>query len=247
MPADWPLVVFLLLLGPAIGSFLGVLVDRLAAGGDVILRPSHCAACGTRLQWRDMVPIVSALWLGGRCRSCGTAFPGHLLRIEVAGLLAVALAVSQGQGGGQTVVMAGFLWCLVGLFYADLLYFRLPDLLTGALFLLGLGLAAFDPARGIVDGLLSAVIASGAFLAIRWGYRAWRGREGLGLGDVKQIAGIGAAVGWAEVPWVALFAAALALVVVGIDMLRGRGLPAGDMRLPFGSFLVGGTVLTLIV
>lgn len=247
MAADWPVLVFLLLLGPAVGSFLGVLVDRLAGGEDVVYRASRCADCGARLAWRDMVPVVSALVLGGRCRTCGAAIPGHLLRIELAGLLAAALAVALGQGLAQTAVLAVFFWCLTGLFYSDLLHFRLPDALTGSLLVAGLALAGLDPARGILDGLLSAALAGAAFLTIRLGYRAWRGREGLGLGDVKLMTGIGAALGWAEVPLAALLAAALALLVVAAGILRGQGLPSGDQRLPFGAYLVGGTVLVVIV
>ncbi|MDJ0626854.1 MAG: prepilin peptidase [Rhodobacter sp.] len=247
MPADWPFVLFLLLLGPAVGSFLGVLVDRLAAGEDSVRGPSRCTGCGARLKWRDMVPIVSALALRGRCRVCGAPIPGHLIRIEFAGLLAAALAVALGQSMDQTAVLAGFLWCLTGLFYSDLLHYRLPNVLTAPLLILGLGLAALDPERGVAEGLLSAVLASGAFLALRWGYRAWRGHEGLGLGDVKLMAGIGAGLGWAELPLATLFAAGLALAVAAMDALRGRGLPQRDTRLPFGTHLVGGAVLTLVL
>lgn len=242
---DWPWQIFLILVSPAIGSFLGVLVERLPRGQSVLTR-SSCADCGVGLRPIDMVPIVSALMLRGRCRGCGAAFPGHLLRIEVAALGAGLLAAFTAGDPIQMFLVAGFLWCLIALFYCDLLFFRLPDALTGALFVLGLALAATDPWRGLVDGLTSGVIASGAFLAIRMGYRALRGREGLGLGDVKLMAGIGAALGWALVPVVTLLAALLGLGIVAGAAARVRALPPRTARLPLGTYLCAATTLLML-
>lgn len=246
MALDWPLVLLILLLGPVVGSFLGVLVDRLARGQGP-WRASVCEACGARLGPRDLVPILSGLLLKGRCRSCGAAIPGHLLRIEIAGLVASLIALILAQGPLHLWVMAGFLWCLVGLFYSDLLSFLLPDPLTAALFLAGMGLALLDPARGLADGVLSAAVGSCAFLAIRLAYQALRGAEGLGLGDVKMMAGIGAGLGWEAIPLVTLLAAAMALAVVAIDALWHRRMPVAAARLPFGCYLAGGTVLALLL
>jgi len=242
MTNDWPWALLVLLIAPAVGSFLGVLVDRLPRGQS-LLAPSACATCKTRLRWADMVPLLSAIALRGRCRTCGAAFPGHLIRIEFAALLSALVAVMLVPGAGQLWLHVAFLWCLIGLFYADLLFFRLPDFLTGALFLLGMALATTDPARGWVDGLLSAAVAAGAFWAIRFGYFRWRGRHGLGLGDVKLMAGIGAALGWQTVPLVTLAAAALALVVVGVEALRGGQRPKADTYLPFGSYLTASAAI----
>ena len=228
---------FVILLAPAVGSFLGVLVDRLAVGKGVVLAPSSCAACGARLRWRDMVPVLSFVALGGRCRDCGAAIPGHLMRIEIAALLAALLAVALIPEPLPMALGAVFLWLLTALFYSDLLHFRLPDPLTGALLAAGLMLAALDPARGVMHGCLSAAIAAGAFWGIRWAYRALRHREGLGLGDVKLMAGIGAALGWQAVPYVALLAGVLALLVAGLEAARTRCAPNGTQKLPFGSYL----------
>jgi leader peptidase (prepilin peptidase)/N-methyltransferase len=247
MPPDWAVGLFLILVSPAVGSFLGVLVDRLPQGQDVLTRASRCATCGARLRWSDMVPIASALLRGGRCRDCGAPIPAHLLRIELAAVVAAVIAVVLGQGPVHMVVLAGFLWCLVALFYCDLGSFRLPDALTAALALFGFGLAVLDPARGALDGLISAVFASGAFLAIRWGYRLVRKRDGLGLGDVKMMAGIGAGLGWSMVPTTTLLAASLALAVTALEALRSRRAPDPAQPLPFGCYLAGGAVLTLLL
>lgn len=246
MQSIWPYQLLLILIAPAVGSFLGVLVERLPRGQSVMGR-SRCDGCDTPLRSVDLVPVISALMLRGRCRSCGAKFPGHLLRIEIAALAAGILVALTPSDPLSMFLTAAYLWCLIALFYCDLLWFRLPDQLTGALFVLGLALAMLDPWRGWVDGLLSAAVASGAFLAIRIGYRALRGREGLGLGDVKLMAGIGAAVGWAMVPVVTLLAALLGLSVVAARAVQDRTLPKGSQRLPLGTYLCAATAMLLLV
>ena len=247
MPTDWIWVALLILVSPAVGSFLGVLVDRLPAGQDVLAAQSRCAACGSRLAWRDMVPIVTRLRLGGRCRSCGAGIPGHLLRIEIAALASSLAAVALVPDAGVMWLGAAYLWCLIALFYSDLLHLRLPDVLTAALLALGLWLALLDPARGLAEAVLSAAAASGAFLLMRYAYQALRRREGLGLGDVKIMAGIAAGLGWQAVPFVVLVAALMALAVIALQALAARTLPAGDARVPFGSYLAAAAGLLFFV
>ncbi|MCG6901827.1 MAG: A24 family peptidase [Rhodobacter sp.] len=248
MSDDWPQALFLLLVSPAVGSFLGVLVDRLPSRGiRALLQPSRCATCTAALAWRDMVPVFSTMVLGGRCRVCGTTIPGHLLRIEIAALLAGLVAVLLTRSSAEMWLTAALFWCLIALFYTDLLQFRLPDALTLTLFVLGLAMAWLDPERGLANGLFSAAIAVTAFWVIRTGYFQWRGREGLGLGDVKLMAGIGAALGWALVPVVTLVAAGMALTVVAVEAILRKTAPGADTRLPLGSYLCAATVLLLVV
>ncbi|KMW56430.1 Leader peptidase (Prepilin peptidase) [Candidatus Rhodobacter oscarellae] len=237
---------FLLLLSPAVGSFLGVLVERLPAGRS-LLEPSSCAACGVRLRWRHMVPIASALALRQRCAACGAPYPGHLLRIELAAVLVTVLAGSIASGPVALTMLAGAFWCLVALFYTDLHTLRLPDPLTGALALLAYCWAIQDPSRSLIEPLLSGAGALAAFWLVRWGYFQWRGREGLGLGDVKLAAGLGALVGWAAMPWVTLVAAMLALVLTAVERWRGGGVSHPEARIPFGTYLIGATFVVLMV
>lgn len=246
MSADWPWALFLLLISPAIGSFLGVLADRLPERRS-ILAPSACAACGARLGPGDMVPVLSALASRGRCRRCGAPIPGHLLRIEVAAFVAALAAVVWTGGRAEMWATAAVLWCLIALFYADLRHFLLPNPLTLALLVLGLALAAADPGRSLGEGALSAAIGFAAFQAVRWAYALWRGREGMGFGDVKLMAGIGAAVGWADLPWVALLAALMGLCVAAFEARRRGARPRGDAELPFGSFLTAAAAVFIFL
>lgn len=238
----WPWQLLLILVAPAMGSFLGMLVERLPRGRSVLER-STCADCGAPLRPADLVPLLSALALRGRCRACGAAIPGHLVRIEIAALAVGLLVAFTTESVADMFVLAGYLWCLVALLYSDLLYFRLPDALTAALLVLGLALAALDPGRGWLEGLLTAAGAGVAFLALRIGYRTLRGREGLGLGDVKLAAGIGAGLGWALFPVATLLAALLGLSAASFEAAREGGLPRAATRLPLGTYLCAATAL----
>ncbi len=223
------------------GSFLGVLVDRLPRGEDVLTAPSRCRSCGTRLGPLQLVPLLSYVWQRGRCRACGAALPGWLWLIEIAATGLAGLAVLQGGDAWQVWCAAAVLWVLLALGVCDLLWFRLPDALTAALVALCLGAAL---ANGVfLHALGGALIGAGAFLALRIAYHALRGREGLGLGDVKLMAGLGALTGPHDLPLLVLIAAVGAL---GAAVFAGRGLRR-DLALPFGTALtVAGGVMWLL-
>lgn len=231
--------VWLLLLSPFVGSFLGVLADRLPRGEDAIAAPSRCRACGRRLGWAELIPILSWMRQRGRCAGCGAAVPAWLPLIEAGAVLAAALAVVLAATAAEAAASAAWLWILLALAVADLRDRLLPDTLTLALVAAGLAVAWAAPGQGLAGALLSAAAGAGAFALLRLGYRRLRGREGLGLGDVKLMAGIGAALPVAALPAVTLAAACggLALALVVADW-RVRG-----AELPFGAFLAGAAAL----
>lgn len=227
--------VVLLLLAPAIGSFLAVLVDRLPRGEDVVSRASRCRACKTRIAPYDLVPLVSFLWLRGRCRRCDAAIPGWLFQMELGALGLAGLAALQASSPWEAWTSALILWLLMALAASDLIRFRLPDALTAALAASVFGATL---ANGhIVAALWGAALGAGSFMALRLGYKLLRGREGLGLGDIKLMIGLGALSGPLSLPWLVLWAAlvALAAAVVGAR-LGGKDL-RGDLALPFGTAL----------
>jgi len=238
------LAALVILAGPFVGSFLGVLADRLPEGRDVIAARSRCDGCGGLLRPREMVPLLSFLLQRGRCLRCGARIPRHLPATEGLAALAGCAAAGLAQGQVAMVMAAGWLWALVALGVTDWRHRRLPDPLTAALAGLGAGL-------GLAQGAapehvaLSALAGAGAFWAIRLGYRALRGREGLGAGDVKLMAGIGAATPLWALPHVTLVAALAALAAVALHpglraAARAQG---GGAALPFGTFLCLGGAL----
>ncbi|HSG56764.1 MAG TPA: prepilin peptidase, partial [Paracoccaceae bacterium] len=130
-------LVFLLIAGsPAVGSFLNVLIDRLPRGQSIVSPRSACRSCGHVLGARDLIPILSYLFVRGHCRHCGAAIPPWHLYVEIAAIFAAVFAV---LGSPPLAPVAGialaaaFLWLLLALLGTDLLWFRLPDVLTGLL------------------------------------------------------------------------------------------------------------------
>jgi hypothetical protein len=132
---------FLLMVAPAVGSFLGALIDRLPREEDILRAPSRCRSCGTRLRAVDLVPLLSFVVLRGKCRYCAAPLPGWLPLMELAAFGLAGLAVLRGGDDWQIWTSAGVLWLLLALGVCDLLWFRLPDALTAALAALCIGAA----------------------------------------------------------------------------------------------------------
>lgn len=234
-----PSVLLLLLISPAIGSFLGVMADRLPRGHSIVQPRSACRSCGTVLGLRDLIPVLSFVLMRGRCRHCDARIPAWVLYLELAAIGVAVWAVILAQTPVQAWLIALFFWLLLTLITTDLTRFRLPDLLTGGLVLVALCLAWVTDQPGLGPALWGAAIGVGSFLALRWGYFLWRGQEGLGLGDVKLMAGLGAAVGPLDLPLMLLIAALGGLITAA---LTGRLM--AQHPLPFGAALAaaGGLV-----
>ena len=226
-------VLLILVLSPFIGSFLGVLADRLPRGESVIAPRSSCRSCATPLSARDLLPALSYLLSRGQCRHCGAAIPPWLLYTELAAFGLALIAVALGGTPFIIVLSAIILWLSLTLTITDIIWFRLPDPLTGAMLVSALMWSAITGVPSLNLAIFGAVLGAGSFLVIRLAYRGLRGREGLGLGDVKLMAGLGALVGPHLVPAMVLVAA---LGALGAALLRPRRLSATS-ALPFGAAL----------
>lgn len=225
---------FVALFGLAVGSFLNVCIHRLPRGASVVAPASHCPACRRPIRWFDNVPVVGYLVLRGRCRDCrmpiGPAYP--LVEIVTA-----VLFVLQFQALGLHPLLAPrllFTAAMVVLFVVDLRHQVLPNAVTLPGTAIGLTFATvLEP--GWFDALLGVMAGGGSLLAIAVGYARIRGREGLGLGDVKMLAMIGAFLGWQQalvtLAWASLLGAA-----AGVGMMRTTGV-GWQYPLPLGSFL----------
>lgn len=228
----------MILAAPFVGSFLGVVADRLPAGRPIVWGRSVCGHCGATLSWRDLVPLVSWALTRGRCRHCAAPLGLFYPAIEL-GALAVAfwsLAVLP----GWLAVAGGFLgWTLMTLAVIDARHMILPDGLTLPLIPAGLAVAwLIDPAR-LVDHLAGAAVGFGAIVGLAAAYRRLRGREGIGLGDAKLLAAAGAWVSWEGLAGVLLLAAGGGLAgALVARLITGR--LSGQDALPFGPYLAGG-------
>jgi leader peptidase (prepilin peptidase)/N-methyltransferase len=236
----WFVIAVVAAYGLVVGSFLNVVVHRLPREMSLLRPRSHCPACGALVRWFDNVPVVSFLLLRGRCRRCGGRISPRypLVEIATAGLLVV---VELRFGLTWRAVAAGVLvLLLLPLALIDLEHHLLLDWLT----LPGLALGFLLALRGGLVSLRDATIGAALGAALPYvAYRLIRGIEGMGLGDVKLLAMIGAFLGWRGV-LLTLCLGATAGALVGFGLIAaGRG--TRDTELPFGTFLCGGAAVTL--
>lgn len=245
------LAVYAALLGLIVGSYLNVVVYRLPRGISTVTPRSRCPECGAAIRAADNVPVLSYLLLGGRCRSCRARISWRYPLVEAAsGALFLASFL---RFGVSFEAPAAALFCalLLTLALIDFDHMILPDALTYPAIALGILLQPFLPWARLWDAPWGAVAGAawGAFLgaAILLGvWAAWyliRREEGMGLGDAKMLAAIGAFLGWKGV-LVTLFIAALSGSVVGLGLMAWSEL-GGKTRLPFGTFLALGGLIAL--
>jgi len=222
------------LLGLAIGSFLNVVILRLPRGGSLISPGSRCPSCGYALGPADNIPVVSYLALGGRCRRCRARIG---VRYPLVELVTAAVFVAHYLVFGWTPLLAVrllFAASMVALFAIDLEHHLLPDAIT--LPGLGVGLVAslFLP-PGIRDSLIGMLAGGGVLWLIGEAYYRYAGEEGMGGGDVKMLAMVGAFLGW-QLVIVTLVFSSVAGAVIGMVVIAVK---RGGMKyaLPYGTFL----------
>lgn len=229
--------------GFAVGSMLGALASRWPALDlGFVYGRSACPACGATLGAQDLVPLWSWLRQGGRCRHCGAWIGWLPLMAETAGG-GVALAAFATLAPSSALLVTVIGWWLLLLALIDAEHGRLPDVLTLPLVVAGLGAAIFLPLRGLAGPLasgLGAVVGFTLFASVARLYRAWRGRVGLGGGDAKLLAALGAWLGLEGLAPVILVAALLAL-----GFALSSGLRRVEDALAFGPWLAlaGGGLL----
>jgi len=221
------------LVGLMVGSFCNVCVYRIPRGESVIWPGSHCPNCQHAIAWYDNIPLLAWAWLGGRCRHCdkGIAIRYPILEAVVAiswGWLAWAIGPSAVLL--QALVLMTLLWVLT---LIDLETMLLPDLLTLPGIAIGLGFAAW--LGYFTDALIGAAAGYAFFWLVAAIYRWSAGREGMGGGDFKLLAMLGAFMGWQALPFI-VFAASFSGALIGGLWLAMRGKQDAP-EIPFGPFL----------
>jgi leader peptidase (prepilin peptidase) / N-methyltransferase len=209
-------IVFMFLLGSIIGSFLNVCIVRIPEEFSIVLPASRCPKCETPIHWYDNVPVFAWFWLGGKCRACHAPISPMYPLVEAAtGLLFVACFLKFGVSPNTAKWMV-FTSLLIVLTITDLRVRMLPDLVNWPGFVLGLLFSAVVPPGdgtaawlswsllrrlptprllGLLDGLLGALFGSLLLWGVAALYKTVRGREGMGFGDVKMMAMVGAFLG----------------------------------------------------
>jgi leader peptidase (prepilin peptidase) / N-methyltransferase len=219
--------------GLVFGSFIATLVLRWPAGRSVFGR-SQCDGCGRPLGAPDLVPLLSALISRGRCRTCRAPIDRFHWQVELgsAAIGVIALALVPGAAGWLWALLG---WLLLPLALLDARHFWLPDRLNALLAVAGLLFAGPMLGTSLLDRWIGA-LAGGAVLAlVAWAYRRARGAEGMGGGDPKLVAAIGAWLGWQALPPMLLLAS-LGGIVWALIVQRKGDRALGARRVPFGVF-----------
>src|SRR5512146_934263 len=267
LPVDLLLSPLILaLFGLAIGSFLNVVIHRLplilergwklesaellgvtieAPAAIGLSRPrSRCPSCGHAIAWHENIPLVSYLRLRGRCAGCGTPIAARYPLVEAATAALFALVAWRFGAQPTTLLWCGFGAVLVALAVIDWDTTLLPDNLTLPLLWAGLVAAALGWTLPLPTALWGAVAGYLSRWAVYWLFKLTTGKEGMGYGDFKLLAALGAWLGWSMVLPIVLGASVIG-ALVGIGMKLGGALREGRF-VPFGPFLAGAGLVVML-
>ena len=231
--------IFIFILGLCIGSFLNVCIYRLPASQSIAHPGSRCPKCGTSIAFYDNIPVISYLWLKGHCRYCRVKIP---MRYPIVELLGGLFALSTFLKFGltlQSLVYFAFIACLLVVTFIDLDHRIIPDIITLP------GIPIFFAASFAVtsvafkDALLGILIGGGSLFFVAWTYSLITKKEGMGGGDIKLLAMMGALMGWQGVLFT-IFVSSLVGTLSGLAvMVQSR--KGMKLAVPFGPFLaIGG-------
>ena len=265
-PESFSAALFWMLPGLIVGSFLNVAIYRfpimmqresenyLALENDdqpphterynLVLPGSACTGCGHALSVADNVPILSYLWLKGRCRYCHAPISARYPAVELltAALSGMVIWHLGSSFAGLSALL--LLWMLIAMTFIDIDTQLLPDELTLPLMWLGLLVnldGTFVPLR---DAVIGAALGYLSLWAVYWLFKLVTGRDGIGYGDFKLLAALGAWLGWMMLPVVVLLSSAVG-AIVGLSLIVFRG-HHRDRPIPFGPFLAAAGLIALL-
>jgi len=253
------LYLFSFILGTVVGSFLNVCIYRLPRGESLAFPSSHCTSCGKAIRFYNNIPILSYLILRGRCADCGTPIPLRYPAVElISGIVLAGLYYKFGLSL-ETLFYAVLTYSLIVITFIDLKHMIIPNVITvpgavaGLLYnalvtdwgrsgnLLGAFSFSLENFFGVLnevpflDSVFGLIMGGGILFLIAFVYIAVRKQEGMGMGDVKLLAMIGAFLGWKGVVFVMLVSSLLG-TITGLSIILYK---KGDLKyaLPFGPFL----------
>lgn len=238
--ADILKILAVFLLGLSVGSFLNVVIYRMPRDMSIVYPPSTCPNCKNRIKWYDNIPVISYILLGGKCRFCGSKIGIRYPFVEfLTGIAAIFVYLKFGLNL-DFLFYFYFVASMIALSFIDLDFKIIPDEINFAGLFVGLLFAvvnsikfhSFDP---LLSAVVGAVVGAGFLYTVATLYLKYRGIEGLGMGDVKLMAFIGAYTGWFGALFTIFFGSFVGAVVgvVVIKLLKKDY----HYEIPFGPFL----------
>ena len=239
------MALFAFVFGAVVGSFLNVCIYRMPLDQSVVSPGSRCVGCGTAIRWYDNIPVISWLLLRGRCRFCQAPFSFRYPLVElITAVLSLLLFMKYGLSPSYGVM---FLFCaaLIVITFIDFDHQIIPDELSLPGIVLGFLSSFFLPEPGWISSLLGAVAGWGSLALIFYGYLWLTGREGMGGGDAKLLAMMGAFLGLQAIPFI-IFASSLVGSVAGLSIMAVQRKDR-HLAIPFGPYLALGALLYIFV
>jgi len=238
------LFVFVFTLGAIIGSFLNVCIYRIPAGESIVHPPSRCPACGSGIRWYQNVPVLSYMLLGGKCASCRTRIsPRYPLVEALTGVLFVLVFYHFGFQGA-TLVYWLFAAALVTITFIDLDHQIIPDVISLPGIVVGFLCSFAVPWLSWTDSLLGILAGGGSLYLVAVGYELLTRKEGMGGGDIKLLAMIGAFLGWKAILPI-VFISSFMGTLVGVPLMLIKKAD-GKLAIPFGPFLAAAALFYLL-
>jgi leader peptidase (prepilin peptidase)/N-methyltransferase len=235
----YPLFVFVF--GMVVGSFLNVCICRMPKNESIISPPSHCPYCSYQIRWYDNIPLLSYLLLRGKCRGCSAHISLQYPLVELLnGILTLFLFL---RFGPTLEFAALFLFCsaLVVITFIDIEHQIIPDEISLPGIVVGFVLSFFLKGNTWLNSLLGILLGGGSLLLVAYSYQRLTGKDGMGGGDIKLLAMMGAFLGWKAMPFI-IFASSLFGSIIGVSIML---LQKKDSKLaiPFGPYLAFGALL----
>jgi leader peptidase (prepilin peptidase)/N-methyltransferase len=264
-PAAFPWVA--LAVGLCVGSFLNVVIHRLPkmmerawraecadlAGQEppqeppynLVLPRSACPGCGRAIRAAENIPLVSWLALRGKCAGCGMRISVRYPLVELLAGAGAAWAAAHFGFGATAFAAALFIWCTLALAFIDQATGFLPDDITLPLLWAGLLFNAAGAFVPLLDAVLGAAAGYLSLWCIFWAYKLATGKDGMGYGDFKMNAAIGAFFGWKMLPLVILVSSVVGLAFGVLQMVAARRGWDGAFRFHFGPYLAFGAIVAM--
>ncbi len=228
--------------GTIVGSFLNVCIHRLPREESIVCPSSHCPQCGTPIHFYDNIPLLSFILLRGRCRACKTSISFRYPLVEfLTGVSSLILLLCYGISLLYLIYFA-FFSSLTVVSFVDLSHKIIPDMISLPGIGVGLVISWLHPQMSFMDSIIGVLLGGGTLYLVASGYHLITKREGMGGGDIKLLAMIGAFIGWKGVLFTILSSSFLG-AVVGVTLILLSSKADSKYAVPFGPFLSLGAII----
>ena len=232
------------LFGLLVGSFLNVCIYRIPQSKSIMFPGSMCSNCGQPVRFYDNVPVLSYFILGGKCRNCKAPFSFRYPMVELlTGLMALAVTMKYGLTV-ESLIYFIFICSLLVITFIDIDHQIIPDIISlpgiPICFLMAFALPTTSYMDTLINSVLGILIGGGTLLAVGWLYMLATKKEGMGGGDIKLLAMMGALIGWKGIFFTVFVSSAVGSVVGIIVMMRMK--KGMKLAIPFGPFLSIGAI-----